>query len=487
MHAGSSCVHYYKYCNDYFRRPFCVQTLDSLNQFSGNIYMKMLQAVIYYIVTVILTKELVMATDNCTEDQFKTPFSYVGESCEDIYNKNIKSHKWPGYYTIAYKVYCGMSSYTGSSCENIFKKYPEIHRINPKEKSGYYRLNNSQWTYCDMSEIAAGAADFISMCSVVEVGESRMKSTKYNYQSFLPGISCENIYNSNKGSHNSPGYYWITSRVYCGMNYTGSSCVNIYDNYTETQNKSGYYRMKENNKYQWTYCNMSIISGDFISTCAGVGGGWRRIVNINISAGDDCPGEWRKATQSGVSFCRETFDDQTQVCSSANFSTNGISYQRVCGRARGYQKGDTVAFYGSQNSYYNTIDGSYVSGLSITYSSNPRQHIWTYASGRGEGNNNRWNCPCSVNGGNSPPSYVGNNYYCESGSVGKPSTTTYYFTDALWDGAGCIDNCCDDTTQPWFYRQLNQTTQDDIEARICDEGPFSRMATLIDQLELYIQ
>ena len=37
----------------------------------------MLQAVIYYIVTVILTKELVIATDNCTEDQFKTPFSYA--------------------------------------------------------------------------------------------------------------------------------------------------------------------------------------------------------------------------------------------------------------------------------------------------------------------------------------------------------------------------------------------------------------------------
>ena len=33
-----------------------------------------------------------------------------------------------------------------------------------------------------MSEIAAGAADFISMCSVVEVGKSRMKSTNYNYQ-----------------------------------------------------------------------------------------------------------------------------------------------------------------------------------------------------------------------------------------------------------------------------------------------------------------
>ena len=204
--------------------------------------------VIYYIVTMILTKELVIATDNCTEYQFKTPYSYVGESCEDIYNKNAKSHKWPGYYTIVYKVYCGMT-YTGSSCENIFKKYPEIHRNNPKKKSGYYHLNNNQWTYCDMTEIATGAGDFISMCSVVEVGESRMKSTSfYNYQSFLPGKSCESIYNSSKAdSHNSPqpGYYWITSRVYCGMNYTELSCGNIYTKFPETQNKSGYYRVKE--------------------------------------------------------------------------------------------------------------------------------------------------------------------------------------------------------------------------------------------------
>ena len=125
-------------------------------------------------------------------------------------------------------------------------------------------------------------------------------------------------------------------------------------------------------------------SGDFISTCAGVGGGWRRIVNINISAGDDCPGEWRKATQSGVSFCRVASDNDKFTCSSANFSTNGISYQRVCGRARGYQKEDTIAFYGSQSYYSRTIDQDYVSGLSITYGSNPSQHIWTFASGFGE-------------------------------------------------------------------------------------------------------
>ena len=113
-----------------------------------------------------------------------------------------------------------------------------------------------------------------------------------------------------------------------------------------------------------------VANGDF-TTCAGVGGGWRRIVNINISAGDDCPGEWRKATQSGVSFCRVASDDEF-TCSSANFSTNGISYQTMCRRARGYQKGDTVAFYGS------TIDEDYVSGF-INQGSNPRQHIMTNA------------------------------------------------------------------------------------------------------------
>ena len=57
------------------------------NSLVGKISIVMLQAVIYYIVTMILTKELVIATDNnCTEYQFKTPHSYVGESCEDIYN-----------------------------------------------------------------------------------------------------------------------------------------------------------------------------------------------------------------------------------------------------------------------------------------------------------------------------------------------------------------------------------------------------------------
>ena len=47
-------------------------------------------------------------------------------------------------------------------------------------------------------------------------------------------------------------------------------------------------------------CQQLLMVTLFLHVCAGVGGRWRKITNINISAGDDCPGEWRKATQSGV-------------------------------------------------------------------------------------------------------------------------------------------------------------------------------------------
>ena len=169
--------------------------------------------------------------------------------------------------------------------------------------------------------------------------------SKYQFKSsFYPGESCEDIYNMNPESHDKSGYYWTLDgpkKVYCGMTYTGSSCEDIYNNNPETGDKSGYYRINSN---QWTFCNMTAIaSGDILLTCAGVGGGWRRIVNINVSTRGNCPTGWRKDTYSGVSFCRVVSDDGS-ICSSTNFSTNGMSYQKVCGRARGYQKGWSTGF-----------------------------------------------------------------------------------------------------------------------------------------------
>ena len=51
------------------------------------------------------------------------------------------------------------------------------------------------------------------------------------------------------------------------------------------------------------FCNMTEFetASVIIPTCASVGGGWRRIVNI--STGDDCPSGWHRDTYSGISYC----------------------------------------------------------------------------------------------------------------------------------------------------------------------------------------
>ena len=214
-----------------------------------------------------------------------------------------------------------------------------------------------------------------------------------------------------------------------------------------------------------------------------MGGHWRRITGINISAGDDCPTGWNKSSHNSTSFCRAPSDNVG--CYSTFFSTNGVSYQHVCGRARGYQKGTTDAFQFNGRS----IDTYYVDGLSITHG-NPRQHIWTYAIGfTDNGNFPRSNCPCATIPGRTSPSFVGNNYYCESGAGSSYNHSNYYFADPLWNGAGCSTNntCCSNINQPWFHHQLSGMTADDIEVRICRDGTFLYAGILVDILELYIQ
>ena len=306
--------------------------------------------------------------------------------------------------------------------------------------------------------------------------------------SFFPSNSCEDIYNKNLHSRDKSGYYWILdgpSRVYCGMNHTGLSCEDIYNNNVTTRDKSGYYRIINN---EWVFCNMTAIAfsrGDLMSSCVGVDGVWKRLASFNITAGDDCPSPWVKSSHNNVSFCIPA--STAAGCYSVNYSTNGMNYQRVCGRASGYQKGSTDAF-GNLTDVFD-----YFEGLSITHGS-PRQHIWTYAVGLTEYGTfprTAHNCPCTIPAyrGSLPSDFVGSHYYCESGTTNSWRHSAYYLSDVLWDGAGCStgNTCCSDPNLPWFYRQLNQTTQDDIEVRSCMDQPFGDEAVLITNLELYIQ
>ena len=57
------------------------------------------------------------------------------------------------------------------------------------------------------------------------------------------------------------------------------------------------------------------------------------------------------------------------------FSTLGVPYTEVCGRAFGYQHYSTDGFHVA-----NPINDPYVDGLSITYDT-PWHHLWKYAAG----------------------------------------------------------------------------------------------------------
>ena len=112
--------------------------------------------VVVVILLVGYINRVVVADDQCFSYEFESPF-FPGISCEDIYNKNPQSRNKSGYYWITdgpSNVYCGMN-YTGLSCEHIYNNNRET-----ADNNGYYPINNNQWTFCNMTAIAAGLFTF---------------------------------------------------------------------------------------------------------------------------------------------------------------------------------------------------------------------------------------------------------------------------------------------------------------------------------------
>ena len=132
-------------------------------------------------------------------------------------------------------------------------------------------------------------------------------------------------------------------------------------------------------------------------------------------------------------------------------------------------------------------------GITLTYSNNPRKHIWTYAGGIFEQRTIKYDCPCN-NGSpymNYTIPFVGNDYYCESGTS-TFSGSVLYSNDPLWDGQDCPGNeatCCTSPKMPWFVKTLNEAVNDDIELSICGENnrQISAYGTPFDLVELYIK
>ena len=226
------------------------------------------------------------------------------------------------------------------------------------------------------------------------------------------------------------------------------------------------------------------------------GGQWRRVVFLNMTnTSHVCPARLNLTTYSRRTCGRA--HSTTYSCSSTTFSVGDSQYSRVCGRALAYRFGYNYAFY-SYHTSSQGIDGQYVDGLSLTHgASGSRQHIWTFASGLFTGShssiNPRYRCPCD-NGNTTyrSPSFVGNDYFCESTRTESNwSVSSYHFyPDALlWDGQVCEGGgtCCQFNNPPWFTKNLTNPTTDGIELRLCLLHSSSLSDVALELLELYVQ
>ena len=274
-----------------------------------------------------------------------------------------------------------------------------------------------------------------------------------------------------------------------GMTADGaSSCKELYD--TGRITDSGNYTIElDNEEEKLLYCENS---------CDGEPGGWTRAVYINAYDPNGCR-TWQlnyNVVPSSISeipemkYCtRSQMQTEKNGCISIQFPTFGIPYNKVCGKAKGYQLGFTRAFHSTKYAYQG-LNGSYVSGLSVTRGEE-REHIWTFAAGYSKAYGYATvNCPCAIYPGPDPPKLVGKNYFCESGNPDNVRRRRYT-NDTLWDSDGCAtgSKCCK-RGGPWFKTELKTEKQesDYIEVRMCR---YPRLYPMIedigvDELEIYI-
>ena len=235
------------------------------------------------------------------------------------------------------------------------------------------------------------------------------------------------------------------------------------------------------------YCDMNRTSCSCNTT-----GGWMRVANLDMTdPNQNCPEGLRLITRTEPPLRTCGRMEGPAGCTSTTYSTYGVEYSKVCGRTIAYQSSTPDAF----NAYFynraSSIDDVYVDGVSLTYGQSPRQHIWTFVNSVDETTFDRRACPCTKPdhsyAGVVPP-FIGQDYFCATGSRQRVIHNIFYPDDPLWDGQGCggTSICCEFNNPPWFCKQLPQPTTDDIELRICGDEDNSNEDTPIAIVDMYV-
>ena len=227
--------------------------------------------------------------------------------------------------------------------------------------------------------------------------------------------------------------------------------------------------------------------------------GWTRVAYLDMTnSSHQCPAGWQTYTTPKRTCGRNS---NTFSCRSVLYPTNGVSYSHVCGRIIAYQFCQTLAFWLYNSDPTRTIDDPYLDGISITHGNNPREHVWSFASAYYESyaSTSDQTCPCTNTDNNDNPNilippFVGDDYFCDTGTVTDPGSCSlandFFTDDPLWDGEGCgpTSTCCELNNAPWFCKTLpvSQPVTDDIEVRTCGSHSSSARDVPIELIELYV-
>ena len=233
------------------------------------------------------------------------------------------------------------------------------------------------------------------------------------------------------------------------------SCALRYKN--DPNLKSDTYELTINGKKQSVYCAMGEICG--------VKTGWMRVGFFFVNYAR-CPNDEfvPHKLNTGGYVCRAKASGS---CASMPLETYGMTYTDVCGAVLGYQAGATVAFDSKAD-----INSPYLSGVSITRTvtgPEKRRHVFSLAAGEAEKSTSQNACPCNAGATHKPPAFVGDDYYCESGSPDVPTSTAVLNNDQLWDGKKLqhAEAKCKKPLMPWFKHSISPPTSDQLELRLC--------------------
>ena len=251
-----------------------------------------------------------------------------------------------------------------------------------------------------------------------------------------------------------------------------TSCKHVLER--QPNSPSGFYILAGATGTYSTYCNMGTLCGSV--------GGWTRIGYLDMSdATQNCPSGLRYFSSGSIRACGSNNLHRGGCSVSVRYPSNGISYTQICGRITAYQFGHTDAIDGPNN-----INANYLEGVSITPGS-PRQHVWSFLSSYNEATTQ---CPCSTGSSYSTRSFMGNNYFCESGNPNSGWSRSLYTADPLWDGQGCRSTetpCCNINGLPWFHRDYGSTSStESLELRMCSGDVYYENSP-ISYLEFYIK